>query len=200
MEVSRTGRSGRRRGETQTRDAIASAARSAFAEVGYDRATMRSIAAAAGVDPALIVHFFGSKETLFREVTALPSELAEAMAGLAEGPRDAVGRRFAQAVVTMLESPMTRPVVLARIRSASSHAEAAALVRNQVSRDLELLTRSLTDDRPETRAVLVGVQVVGLAFTRYVVGVEPLVSMDVADLVDVLAPTFQRLLVGELAG
>lgn len=128
------------------------------------------------------------------------TSFSEAMAGLAEGPRDAVGRRFAQAVVTMLGSRMTRPVVLARIRSASSHAQAAALVRNQVSRDLELLTRSLTDDLPETRAVLVGVQVVGLAFTRYVVGVEPLASMDVADLVDVLAPTFQRPLVGELAG
>ena len=196
MGVSRTGR---RRGETQTRDAIAAAARSAFAQVGYDRATMRSIAAAAGVDPALIVHFYGSKEALFREVTALPAELAAAMASVAEGPRGDVGSRFAQAVVTMLESPMTRPIVLARLRSASSHAEAAALVRDQVSRDLELLTTSLTDDRPKTRAVLVGVQVVGLAFVRYVVEVEPLASMDVAELVDVLAPTFQRLLVGPLA-
>lgn len=198
MATSRTGRSGRRRGETQTRDAIAAAARSAFAELGYDRATMRAIAAAAGVDPALIVHFYGSKEGLFREVTALPAELAVAMAAVADGPRDDVGRRFAHAIVTMLESPMTRPVVLARLRSASSHAEAAALVRGQVSRDLELLTRSLTDDRPETRAVLVGVQVVGLAFVRYVVGVEPLASMDVAELVAVLAPIFQHLLVGPL--
>lgn len=196
--MSSTGRSGRRRGETQTRDAIAAAARAAFADVGYDRATMRSIAAAAGVDPALIVHFFGSKEDLFREVTALPPEMGAAMAGLAGGPREEVGRRFASAVVGMLDSPATRSVVLARVRSAASHPEAAALVRELVSRDLGLLTSSLTDDRPETRAVLAGTQVVGLAFVRYVVRVEPLASMDAAAVVDVLAPTFQRILVGPL--
>lgn len=196
--MSSTGRSGRRRGETQTRAAIAAAARNAFAEVGYERATMRSIAAAAGVDPALIVHFYGSKEALFREVTAIPPELAAAMAGIADAPRDEVGRRYAQAVVTMLESPATRPIVLARLRSASSHAEAATLVQEQVSRDLGHLTRALTDDRPETRAVLTGVQVVGLAFARYVVQVEPLASMDAEELVDLLAPVFQRILVGPL--
>jgi AcrR family transcriptional regulator len=199
MTMSRSGRSGRRRGETQTREAIAAAARSAFAEVGYDRATLRSIAAVAGVDPALIVHFYGSKEALFREVTALPAELAAAMADIATGPRSEVGRRYAQAVVAMLENPATRPVVLARVRSASSHAEAATLVRQQVERDLGLLTRSLTDDRPEIRAVLTGMQVVGLAIVRYVVQVEPLASMAPSDLVDALAPIFQRLLVGPLA-
>lgn len=198
MTMSSQGRSGRRPGETQTRAAIAAAARSQFAEVGYDRATMRSIAAAAGVDPALIVHFFGTKEALFREVTALPSEFEGAMRSVVEGSREEVGRRFAQAVVAMLENPGTRAVVLARIRSASSHAEAAELVRELVSRDVGLLTRALTDDRPEIRAVLVGTQIVGLAFSRYVVAVEPIASLPPPELVDVLTPTFQRLLVGPL--
>jgi AcrR family transcriptional regulator len=166
--------------------------------MGYDRATMRSIASAAGVDPALIVHFFGSKEGLFREVTALPAELEAVMRSIAESPREEVGRRFAQAVVAMLENPVTRTVVLARIRSAASHAEAAELVRELVSHDIGLLTSALSDDAPETRAVLVGTQIVGLGFARYVVGVEPIASMDTAELVDVLAPTFQRLLVGPL--
>jgi AcrR family transcriptional regulator len=184
MAKSSGGRSGRRPGETQTRDAIATAARTEFANMGYDRATMRSIASAAGVDPALIVHFFGSKEGLFREVTTLPAELAAVMRSIAESPREEVGRRFAQAVVAMLENPVTRPVVLARIRSAASHAEAAELVRELVSHDIGLLTSALSDDAPETRAVLVGTQIVA--------------SMDTAELVDVLAPTFQRLLVGPL--
>jgi AcrR family transcriptional regulator len=166
--------------------------------VGYDRATMRSIASAAGVDPALIVHFFGSKEALFREVTALPAELEGAMRSVVEGPREEVGRRFAQAVVAMFENPATRPVVLARIRSASSHEEAAALVRELVSRDVGLLTRALTDERPEVRAVLVGTQIVGLAFSRYIVAVEPIASLPPPELVDLLAPAFQRLLVGSL--
>jgi AcrR family transcriptional regulator len=198
MALSSGGRSGRRPGETQTRDAIAAAARSQFAEVGYDRATMRSIAAAAGVDPALIVHFFGSKEALFREVTALPPELAGILRSVVEGAREDVGRRVAQAVVAMLENPESRAVVLARIRSAASHAEAAALVRELVSRDIGALTNALTDDRSEIRAVLVGTQIVGLVFSRYVVAVEPIASLPPPDLVDVLAPTFQRLLVGPL--
>ena len=198
MAKSRTGRSGRRPGETQTREAIASAARSQFAEVGYDRATMRSIASAARVDPALIVHFFGSKEALFREVTALPADLMSVMRSVVDGPREHVGRRFAQAIVAMLENPGTRAVVLARLRSAASHAEAAALVRELVSHDVGVLTKALTDDAPETRAVLVGTQIVGLAFSRYVVAVEPIASLAPAELVDVLTPTFQRLLVGSL--
>jgi AcrR family transcriptional regulator len=197
MATSRA-RSGRRRGTTRTREAIAAAAREQFAAVGYDRATMRSIASVAGVDPALIVHFYGSKERLFREAMALPPELAAAFAALADGPKETVGRRLAEAVVALLESPAMRPVVLGRLRSAASHPEAADLVRDLVSRDLSLLTAALTDDRPETRAVLVGAQLVGLAFARHVVGVEPIASMPAPELVEVLAPTLQRLLVGPL--
>jgi AcrR family transcriptional regulator len=191
-------RTGRRPGETQTRDAIVTAARIELADVGYERATMRSIAAAAGVDPSLIVHFFGSKEGLFRAAAALPPQVADAIFGILEGPREEVGRRFAQAVVGLLENPELRPIVLARLRSAASHPEAATLVRELVSRDVGMLTRALTDDRPEVRAVLAGTQLVGLAFARYVVRVEPLASLSAPELVDVLAPTFQRILVGPL--
>jgi len=77
-------RSGRRRGTTQTREAIAVAGRAQFAELGYDRATFRGIAAAAGVDPALVVHFYGSKEELFREVMQLPPAVSDALASLAD--------------------------------------------------------------------------------------------------------------------
>jgi len=198
MAMSSARRTGRRPGETQTRDAIATAARAEFAAVGYERATMRSIAAAAGVDPSLIVHFFGSKESLFREVAALPPEVTAAMAALADGTPEDVGRRFAQMLVGLLESPVTRPIVLARVRAAATHPEAAALVRDLVSRDLVVLTSAMTDDRPDVRATLAGAQVVGLAFARYVVGVEPLASLPRAELVDVLAPTFQRILAGPL--
>ena len=193
-----TGRTGRRPGETQTRDAIVTAARNELAEVGYERATMRSIASAAGVDPSLIVHFFGSKEGLFRAAVALPPAVVDALFGIVDGPREDVGRRFAQAVVGLLENRELRPIVLARIRSAASHPEAATLVRELVSVDIGTLTSALTDDRPDVRAVLVGTQLVGLAFARYVVRVEPLASLPPAELIDVLAPTFQRILVESL--
>ena len=191
-------RSGRRPGPTTTRDAIAEAARRQFAELGYDRATMRGIAGEAGVDAALVVRFHGSKDALFREVMALPPGVADAMAGLADGPRATVGRRLAEVIVGMLEDPRSRSVILGRIRSASTHPDAADLVRETVTRDVGRLAATLTDDEPETRAVLVGSQIVGLALARYIVRVEPLASLPAVDVIDYIAPTFQHCLVGTL--
>ncbi|MFL5981919.1 MAG: TetR/AcrR family transcriptional regulator, partial [Gaiellaceae bacterium] len=105
---------------------------------------------------------------------------------------------LAELVVGLLENPASRGVVLGRIRSATSHPEAAALVRETVTRDLMALASALTDDQPEVRAALAGVQVVGLALARYVVAIEPLASMPANELVDVMAPAFQRCLVGPL--
>jgi AcrR family transcriptional regulator len=191
-------RSGRRPGPTTTREAIAEAARRQFAELGYDRATLRGIAGEAGVDAALVVRFYGSKDALFRDVMALPPAVAEALAGLADGPTATVGRRLAEVIVGMLENPRSRSVVLGRIRSASSHPDAAALVRETVTRDVGRLVAAVTDDEPETRAVLVGSQIVGLALARHVVRVEPLASLPAADVVDYLAPVFQHYLVEPL--
>ena len=191
-------RSGRRPGPTTTREAIAEAARRQFAELGYDRTTLRGIAGEAGVDVALVARFYGSKDALFREVMALPPAVAEAMAGLADGPTESVGRRLAEVIVGMLENPRSRSVVIGRIRSASSHPEAAALVRETVTRDVGRLVAAVTDDEPETRAVLVGSQIVGLALARYVVRVEPLASLPAADVIDYVAPVFQHYLVGPL--
>lgn len=193
-------RTGRRPGASDTRDAIAQAAREQFAEVGYDRGTMRKIAAAAGVDPALVVHFYGSKEALFREVMALPPAVADAMAQLAEVDRETVGRRLAELVVAALENPATRTIVLGRIRSATSHPEAAALVRETVTRDMLRIASGLGSDQPQLRANLVGTHVVGVSVARYIVKVEPLASLDPGELVNLLEPDFQRWLVEPLPG
>jgi AcrR family transcriptional regulator len=192
-------RTGRRPGATGTRDQIAEAARRQFAELGYERATFRGIAGAAGVDAALVVHFYGSKEQLFREVMQLPPAVAESLVRVADGPREQIGHRLAELVIAALEDPATRPIVLGRIRSASSHPDAAALVRETVTRDLSALTNAITDDQPETRAVLVGAHVVGIALARYVVEVEPLASLPVGEMIELLAPTFQRYLTEPLA-
>ena len=191
-------RSGRRPGPTTTREAIAEAARRHFAQLGYDRATLRGIASEARVDAALVVRFYGSKDGLFREVMALPPAVADAIAALADGPIESIGRRLAEVIVGMLEDPRSRAVVIGRIRSASSHPDAAALVRETVTRDVGRLVAAVTDDEPETRAVLVGSQVVGLALARHVVRVEPLASMPAADVIDYIAPIFQHYLVGSL--
>ena len=191
-------RTGRRSGATQTRDQIAAAARTQFADVGFERATFRSIAAAAAVDPSLIVHFYGSKEDLFREVMQLPEAVSDALVRIAEAPREQVGRRFAELIIGVLENPATRPIVLGRIRCASSHPIAAALVRETVTRDLARLTGAIGADRPDERAVLVGAHVVGIALARYIVLLEPLASLPVPAVVDLVAPTFQGYLAGPL--
>jgi AcrR family transcriptional regulator len=192
------GRSGRRRGTTQTREAIVVAAQTQFAELGFDRATFRSIATAAGVDPALVVHFFGSKDALFHEVMKLPPGLAGALTDVVQGPRTEVGRRLAEVIVAAFENPLTQRIIVGRVRSASQHPEAAELVRQAVAGDLQRLTAALDVDQPDVRAVMAGVQVVGIALARYVVAVEPLASMPAARVVELLAPTFQRYLVEPL--
>lgn len=194
----KTRKTGRRPGSPQTREAIAAAARTSFAEQGYDRATIRKIAEAAQVDPALVVHFFGSKDELFAEVMALPAAMGEAMEQIAAGERESVGQRLAQLVVAMLENPATRVILVGRIRSASSHPDAANLVRETVARDLLRLASALGTDKAELRATLVGSHLVGLAFARYIVQVEPLLSLEAAELVALLAADFQRYLVGPL--
>jgi AcrR family transcriptional regulator len=191
-------RSGRRPGPSTTREAITRAARAQFSELGYDRTTIRGVAREAGVDAALVIRFYGSKDALFREVMALPPAAADALERIADGPRETVGRRLAELIVGLLENPETRAIVLGRIRAASSHPEAAALVRETVTRDVRRLTDAVSEDEPDVRAVLAGTHVVGLAFARYVVLVEPLASMSAADVVEYAAPTFQRYLVGPL--
>lgn len=191
-------KTGRRPGSTETREQIALAARSLFAELGYERTTFRKIAAAAGVDPALVVHFYGNKEDLFRQVMALPPAIADALERIAEGPRETVGRRLAELVIGALENPASRTVVIGRIRCATTHPDAAALVRETVTRDLHALAAALTDDRPETRAVLVGAHVVGISLARYVVLVEPLASMSPSAVIELVTPTFQHYLIEPL--
>jgi hypothetical protein len=124
--------------------------------------------------------------------------VADALEHLSDGPRETVGRRLAQLVVGALENPASRAVVLGRIRCATTHPDAAALVRETVTRDVGALASALTDDRPETRAVLVGSHLVGIALARYIVLVEPLASMSPAEVIDVVGPTFQHYLVEPL--
>jgi AcrR family transcriptional regulator len=193
-----SGRSGRRPGTTQTREAIADAARAQFAERGYERATMRSIAESAGVDPALIVHFFGTKEALFEDVMTLPPAIDRLLSTIADIPPAEVGRRVAELIVELLDNPQTRQVVVGRIRAAATHPGAAVLVRELVARDLGAHTRALTEDRPETRSLLLGVLATGLAVVRYIAAIEPLASMPAPRLVDLVAPIFQRILMEPL--
>ena len=191
---------GRRPGTSRTRESIAEAARRQFGERGYDRASLRSIAAEAGVDAALIAHFFGSKAQLFVEVVGLPVDPSFIVTRIVEGSRRTAGERLASTVLSLLENPQTRARFTGLVRAAATEPAAARLVRELITEHiLGPVAGRLGADHAQLRANLVGSQVVGLVMARYVVGVEPLASLPVDGVVAAIAPTFQRYLTGPLS-
>jgi AcrR family transcriptional regulator len=186
---------GRRPGSSRTREAILGSARRLFAELGYDRTTIRAVAAEADVDAALVIHFFGSKQQLFLSVVELPFEPAEVLPRLLEGDRAAVGERFARFLVSVLEDAEARGRLTGMVRAAASEPAAARMLRELITeRVLGPLAEALGVENARLRATLVGSQVVGLVMARHVVGVEPLASLEGEALVGAVAPTFQRYL------
>jgi AcrR family transcriptional regulator len=195
----RSGGRGRRPAGSGTQEAIAAAARRQFGELGYRRASLRSIAAEAGVDPRLVLHFFGSKQELFASVVELPFDPETAFDALLGPGRQGLGRRVAEFVLAILDSPEGRKTVTGLIRAAASEEEAAATIRELVARRLLLpLASRVGRDRPALRASLVASQIVGLAMARHVVGLTPLTTATHAELVAALAPVFDHYLTGPL--
>ena len=189
-------RTGRRPGPSSTRDDILRAARRSFAESGYDRATFRRIATDAGVDPALVVQFFGSKRDLFAAATVSPVTLAELAAEPAEDSGAGPGLRLAKLLVRWLDNEDARQALLGRIRSAASEPAAADVVREMIGAQLTEFARLMDGDRPDVRAGLLATQFLGVVFARYIVRVEPLASMSGDQLADWLGPTFDLYLTG----
>jgi AcrR family transcriptional regulator len=193
------GARGRRPVGSGTREAIAAAARRQFGELGYRRASLRSIAVEAGVDPRLVLHFFGSKQELFTAVVELPFDPATAFDVVLSPGERGLGRRLATFLLDVLDSPEGRKTFTGLIRAAASEDQAAAMIRELVGRRLLLpLASRLGRDRPELRASLVGSQVVGLAMARHVVGIPALSTASRAQLIAALAPVFDHYLTGPI--
>jgi AcrR family transcriptional regulator len=201
MAQARPKRAGRRPGTSGTKEAILAAARRQFAEQGYDRTTLRSVAAEAGVDPALVVHFFGSKHRLFLAGIELPIDAEALVDYVVTGPRSAVGERMADFLFSALErNPDIRNRWIAMIRAAASEPEAARVLRSVLeTRIFTPLAEALGVEDAAFRANLAGTQVVGIGVARYIVGVEPIASENPERIAAAVAPTLQRYLVGPLA-
>jgi AcrR family transcriptional regulator len=190
---------GRRPGATTTRALIEDAARKQFAERGYDRTSIRSIAKQAGVDPALVAHFFGTKWELFLTVVKLPLDPPAVIEAVVTGDQDLVGRRLAAAVVEILDDECRRRPMLSMIRAATSEPAAAVLVREFLTRNvLQPIAERLGADEAEYRAGLVMSQIVGFAMAGYVVALEPLANRPNDRVIADLAVTFQHYLRGGL--
>ncbi|HEV8649740.1 MAG TPA: TetR family transcriptional regulator [Actinomycetes bacterium] len=192
-------RTGRRPGDSGTRDAILDAARRAFAERGYDAATIRAVAEAAGVDPALVHHYFGSKEQLFVTTMELPVDPTELVARLLAGDREHIGERIAATFVSVWDQTANQHPFIALIRSAVSSEKAATMLREFLA---HALFRRITDQlgMPDghLRASLVASQLMGLAIARYIIRIEPLASAPPPVVVAAIGPTLQRYVTGDL--
>jgi AcrR family transcriptional regulator len=195
----RTPRTGRRPGATSTREQILSSARRLFAEHGYEAASMRAIAADAGVDAALVVHFFGTKAGLLSAAIEWPIDPEVELPRLLADGRAHAGRHLVELFVRNWEEEGTRNPILTLLRAAMTEPQAAELLREHLLQELYFpLLERLGSEQPHLRAELVASQLLGLGIARYVLRFEPLASEDPDGVVDLLAPTVQRHLTGKL--
>jgi len=192
-------RGGRRPGESSARADILKAAQASFAEHGYDRATIRDIAARAAVDPALVIHYFGSKDALFAKALELPVRPSEVFArGMAAGVEQ-LGATVVRTFLEAWEPPESRLRLMAMLRSALTNETAMGMIRDLLVREVfGPITQALGVPDGQLRATLVGSQFLGLAVMRYIGHIEPLASASVDELVAAVGPTVQRYLTGDL--
>ncbi|MFC3893306.1 TetR/AcrR family transcriptional regulator [Lentzea rhizosphaerae] len=199
MEQVNQKRRGRRAAGEDTRAALIAAAREVFVEKGYDGATVRAIAAKAGVDAAMVNHWFGGKEGLFAQaVLQLPFDPSEILKRLLDGPVEQAGERIIRTFVTVWDAT-GGGTFAALIRSVTSQPEVAnALKSFFVNAIFKNLLTEIGAEQRELRATLCATQMVGLGIVRYVVHFEPLASTDVETVVKAIAPNMQRYLTGDL--
>jgi AcrR family transcriptional regulator len=179
---------------------VLAAARAAFAERGFDGATIRGIATAAGVDPALVHHYFGNKDKLFLAAVQAPADPEDLLPEVLAGGRDALGVNILRMFLRVWDGP-ARPAGLALVRSAVGNEWTAKLLREfLVSRILRRVVGTLDVPQAErdARGALMASQLIGLVMARYVLRIEPLASATPDTVVAALAPTIQRYLTGDV--
>lgn len=190
--VSTALRRGRRPGPTKTRSRILASARKQFAVRGYAGTTIRGVAKAATVDPALVIHFFGSKQELFIAAMHLPVDPAELVGKLLASGRTDLGERWVRLFFGIWDQPEGKPL-LALIRTAVTNDAAAKLLREFVSHEiLERVESELDLDRARLRTTLAAAQVIGVALARYALRLEPVVSASIDELTKLLGPSIQH--------
>lgn len=191
-------RRGRRPGGADTRTQLLDAARVEFAERGYEGATVRRIAQRAGVDAAMVNHWFGGKEALFTASIEIPVDPRQIQTAVIPGEPGRLGERLVDTFLTIWDATGGGPLA-ALIQSVAGHEEAARMLREFVHEVLiGPIVGAVAPDRTELRGALVGTQVIGLGMARYVVRLEPLASADHATIAAAVAPTLQRYLTGDL--
>jgi len=196
-ERSRAGR-GRRPGTPDTRAEILGSARSLFAERGFKGTSMRAIASEAGVDPALVHHYFGTKDDLFMAALQLPVDPRELLAPVIAGGKDDAAVGLLRTFLSVWDDPDNQLAFLSLFRSVLDPPGELLLSQGFVPVVLGPVGHALGIDHPEARMPVVASQMIGLIMCRYVLRLEPLASMDPETLVATYGPTIQRYLTGDL--
>ena len=186
-------------GSPDARRAVLDAARELFAELGFERTTMRAVAARAGVDPALIYHYFGDKDGLLFAALQPPVDAAAVFGGLADAA-DRTGEELVRRLVKLWEErPDIREQMAAILRTGLSHDRAGQLLRDILSSFiLAALGDVLADDRRDLRVALIGSHIGGLMLARYILQVPGAAAASPEDLVQAVGPTVQRYLTGDI--
>jgi AcrR family transcriptional regulator len=189
---------GRRPAGEDTRTALLDAARVEFTERGFDGATVRTIAQRAGMDPAMVNHWFGSKDGLFVAALQLPVNPEEIILRVLDGDPGQAAERILRAFLSVWDTN-GGGALTALVRSVASYEHAARMMREFVSRVIfgRIVSR-IAPDQSELRTALCGTQMTGLAIVRYVIRLEPLASADHDTVVAAIAPNLQRYLTGDL--
>ena len=185
-----------RRRSDQTRAAILAAARRRFAADGFERTTIRAIAADAGIDPSMVMRYYGSKDGLFSAAADLDLQLPD----LAAVPREQLGETLVRHWVERWEGGSSDELLIVVFRSAITNEAAAERLRTVFGAQVAKAVASIVDDRAEaaTRAGLVSTQMLGLALCRYILRLAPVVALDLDTLLATVSDTVQRYLTGPL--
>ncbi|MCW2556123.1 MAG: TetR/AcrR family transcriptional regulator [Mycobacterium sp.] len=194
-------RPGRPPGPSDTRDRILASARELFARNGIDKTSIRAIASAAGVDAALIHHYFGTKQQLFVAAIEIPIDPMQVIGPLRETPLDELGLTLPSLLLPLWDSEMGSGLI-ATLRSLLAGNE-VGLIRSFLQEVVAVEVGTRVDDPPGSgpiRVQFVASQLVGIVMARYILELEPFKSLPVQQVAETVAPNLQRYLTGDLPG
>jgi AcrR family transcriptional regulator len=181
---------GRRAGSPDTGNQILAAAKRRFLAVGYQATTLRSIAAEAGVDVALVSYYFGSKQSLFGAAMALPANPIQIIVPLLAGDPDTLAEALLRSLLQTWDDPTTGAPLQALAQAAVSDPDLNRAVREAVSREVVgRLTKRLGGPDSAQQAAAFSAQMAGVIIARYVIRLEPFASMSAEDVVRRLGPS-----------
>jgi AcrR family transcriptional regulator len=193
------GRPGRWRSGTESKQRILQTARELFGQHGYSATTVRAIATAAGVDPAMVFYFFKTKQGLFSAAIDMSGNVPPAIESIFAGDLGTVGERIVRALVTNLDKSDRTPLVMLT-RSAPGDAQSEALLREFIDREItDRLAAMLGTSDAAMRAAMVNAQILGLTVARYIMRIEPIASSSVDELAGRFGPLVQHCLTGPTA-